>query len=226
MITGPPTMPTLTPLKAKPPLPPPGTGPGPGRVEVLIREARRRRRHRWMAGLLCGLAVGGGFASAVVRDSSPVGASGKLASGPGGSPENVALGSSGPCASALSYGPLPTWARAGFHPADTAMPYVLGAKGDIVAILWARSSPLVSPPLPNRNNKILWVSRASLTTSSNLVISARRLDGSRPVGAVQRRVVMGGPGPSGIDMPLRGCWQFTLTWSGHRDVVDLAYSGA
>ncbi len=67
---------------------------------------------------------------------------------------------------------------------------------------------------------------APLNDSSNLVISARRLAGTRPVGAVQRRVVMGGPGPSGIDMPVRGCWQFTLTWSGHRDAVDLLYSGS
>ena len=61
----------------------------------------------------------------------------------------------------MSYGPLPVWARAGFHPADVAMPYVLGAHGEIVAVLWARHDPLYSPPKPGRTNKILWVSRSS-----------------------------------------------------------------
>ncbi len=217
-------MATLTPPQAKPPLRPPGTGPGPGPVEVLIREARRRRRHRWMAGTLCALVVGGAGAWAAVRDASP-GANGHLASISGGALATAPPATSSPCASPLSYGPLPMWARAGFHPSDTPMPYVLGAKGEIVAILWARRSPLSAPPLPDRNNKILWVSRAPLNDTSNLVISARRLVGTRPEGAVQRRVVMGGPGPSGIDMPARGCWQFSLTWSGHHDDVDLPYSG-
>lgn len=216
---------TLTLLKGQAPLPPPGPGPGPGPIEMLIREARRRRRRRWVAGMSA-LVVGGAGAWVVLRGGSSVGASGQPASASGRAPDGAALAASSPCASSLKYGPLPTWARAGFHPADTAMPYVLGAKGDIVAILWARRSPLRAPPLPDRNNKILWVSRAPLNDSSNLVISARRLAGTRPVGAVQRRVVMGGPGPSGIDMPVRGCWQFTLTWSGDRDAVDLLYSGS
>lgn len=49
------------------------------------------------------------------------------------------------------------------------------------------------------------------------------LDGTA-VGPVQRRTVGGGPGPSIIDMPTAGCWQFTLRWSGHTDTVDLPYA--
>ena len=211
---------TLTPPKAKPALPLLGAEPMP--VEVLIREARRRRRRRWVAGIFCALVVGGTGAWAELRSGWP--ASGQQAK-PGASPDGAALAPSNLCPSSVSYGPLPTWARAGFHPADMAMPYVLGAKGDIVAVLWSRRSPLVAPPLRSRNNKILWVSRLPVSGGSNLVISARRLAGNRLVGAVQRRVVIGGPGPSGIDMPVRGCWQFTLGWSGYHDTVDLPYSG-
>jgi hypothetical protein len=39
------------------------------------------------------------------------------------------------------------------------MPYVMGDRGDIVAILWADYDPLHTPPQANINNKILWVSK-------------------------------------------------------------------
>jgi hypothetical protein len=131
---------------------------------------------------------------------------------------------SSPCSADIRYGTLPIWAQAGFNPADQPMPYVLGARGGIVAILWARHDPLLSPPSPDRRNKILWVSRLSLQPLSNLQITARHVVGTTPVGPVERRVVLGGPGPSGIDMPSAGCWQFSLRWSGHMDQVDLEYS--
>jgi hypothetical protein len=82
----------------------------------------------------------------------------------------------------------------------------------------------VSPPVPGRNNKILWVSKVPDLTRSNLEISARRLVGGQEVGPVVRRTVAGGPGPSGIDMPQAGCWRFTLRWSGVQDVVALDYA--
>jgi hypothetical protein len=118
-----------------------------------------------------------------------------------------------------------------------AMPYALGARGDIVAVLWARHDPLVNgarihapptplvvPAPPNRNNKILWVSKLPVPAGSTLEITARRLADGTAVGPVQRRTVGGGPGPSIIDMPTAGCWQFTLRWSGHTDTVDLPYA--
>jgi hypothetical protein len=104
------------------------------------------------------------------------------------------------------------------------MPYVLGAHGDIIAVLWARHDPLITPTPPGRNNKILWVSKLSGPVGSDLEITARRLTGGTPVGPVQRRTVAGGPGPSLIDMPTAGCWQFTLRWGGHTDTVDLPYA--
>jgi hypothetical protein len=100
----------------------------------------------------------------------------------------------------------------------------LGAGGVIVAVLWARHDPLVTPTPPDRGNKILWVSKLPLSGGSPLQITARQLIGVTAVGSVQRRTVAGGPGPSLIDMPTAGCWQFTLRWSGHVDTVDLPYA--
>jgi hypothetical protein len=130
----------------------------------------------------------------------------------------------GPCRSDVRYSPLPTWARGGFSPPGQPVSHVLGARDDIVAIVWGRHDPLVSPALPDRRNKILWVSRLPLRTGSNLQIKARRIVRLVPVGPVQRTQVVGGPGPSGINMPSPGCWLFELSWSGHIDSVALEYS--
>ena len=216
-------MATLTLLKARAPLPPPGTGPGPGPIEMVIREARRRRRRRWTAGI-CILVIGAAGAWVVLRGGSSVGewaARPPRRAGPAG----AALAGTSPCTSSLRYGPLPTW----LERASTLLTPRCPMFWEPRVTSWpscGRAFAVTAPPLPGRNNKILWVSRVPLNDTSNLVISARRLAGTRPVGAVQRRVVMGGPGPSGIDMPVRGCWQFSLTWSGHHDAVDLAYSGS
>jgi hypothetical protein len=187
-------------------------------ADALIAEARARRHRRWLVGLLCVALVMAAAAAWIGRGAA------RRPAGPAGTTANAQLTAATSCASAMTYGPLPEWARGGFHPADQPMLYVLGARGDIVAVLWARHDPLYSPPKPGRGNKILWVSRVSLSTYSNLEITARRLVGGSAVGPVVRRVVMGGPGPSGIDMPQAGCWQFTLRWSGHQDSVDLPYT--
>jgi hypothetical protein len=104
------------------------------------------------------------------------------------------------------------------------MPHVIGAKGDIVAILWALHDPLVTPVPANRNDKILWVSKVTDQPGSNLQITARRLTSSGASGPAVQRTVIGGPGPSSVEMPTAGCWQFTLRWSGHVDTLDLSYA--
>ena len=123
------------------------------------------------------------------------------------------------CAGQPPVSPLPVWARAGFSPADQAMPHVLGEAGNIVAILWAKRDALHSPPLQDRSNKILWVSRLPLTGPGPLVIKAT-LAGSARTAAVS---VPGGPGPSIIDLPMSGCWTFHLRWPGHTDELKLRY---
>lgn len=185
-------------------------------AEALIKEARRRRRRRWIRGVGAVLLVAAGTTT-WIRLAHPA-AVPRAATATASRPATA-----GTCASALAYGPLPAWARSGFSPPTVAMPYVLGAQGDIVAVLWARHDPLVTPTPPGRANKILWVSKL-LQSGSSLQITAQRLAGGTTVGPIERRTVAGGPGPSTIDMPTAGCWQFTLRWGGHTDTVTLPYA--
>lgn len=115
--------------------------------------------------------------------------------------------------------PLPEWARTGFTPPDQAVPYVLGDRGDMVAILWDTHHPLKAPPTEGENNKILWVARVG-AADGPLEIRAT-LEGT---GETVTRVVSPAPGPSGIDLPSPGCWSLDLTWGGHRDHVMLGYA--
>jgi hypothetical protein len=123
------------------------------------------------------------------------------------------------CAGQPPVSPLPVWARSGFSPADLAMPHVMGEAGNIVAILWATRDALHSPPLHDRSNKILWVSRVPLVAPDPLIITAT-LTGSTRTATVS---VPGGPGPSIIDLPEPGCWTLHLSWSGHTDELKLRY---
>jgi hypothetical protein len=123
------------------------------------------------------------------------------------------------CAGQPPVSPLPLWARSGFSPPDQAMPHVMGEAGNIVAILWADRDALHSPSLPDRNNKILWVSRIPITVPDPLVITATLAGGTRAVTVS----VPGGPGPSIIDLPAPGCWTFHLSRSGHTDDLKLRY---
>ena len=96
------------------------------------------------------------------------------------------------------------------------MPHVVGAAGNIVAILWAARNALHAPALPNRRNKILWVSRLSsgpMTIRATLADSPRTATVNLP----------NGPGPSYVDMPAPGCWTLHLSWSGHTDQLSLRY---
>ncbi len=95
----------------------------------------------------------------------------------------------------------------------------MGAQGSIVAILWAPKDALRAPPLPNRNNKILWVSKLRVVPMSPLKIRATLVG----TGQTVTREVPGGPGPSIINMPVAGCWILALSWSGHTDQVRLSY---
>src|SRR5881394_657940 len=74
------------------------------------------------------------------------------------------------CDAKVTTGALPAWARSGFTPPDQPMPYVLGAGGDIVGVLFGQ--PLTAPPRPDRDNKILWVSRPD-SRGGSLRIEAR-----------------------------------------------------
>jgi hypothetical protein len=119
-----------------------------------------------------------------------------------------------PCGT-VQRGVLPEWARTGFSDPEPRIAHVMGRSGRITAILFGE--PLQAGSGPDRRNKILWVARDAVQPLSDLVIDARAGDGRRA-----RRVVAGGPGPSGIELPA-GCWHITLRWSGRQDSLDLRY---
>ena len=125
------------------------------------------------------------------------------------------------CHSVVHKGVLPTWARTGFSDPRPRLPHVIGRSGEIAALVFGY--PLRSPPVKDRSNKILWVSRRQVRALSDLRIRAQRMEGRRRVGRPVTRVVVGGPGPSGIDLPAPGCWRLTLRWSGRTDQLDLRY---
>ena len=115
---------------------------------------------------------------------------------------------------------LPEWAREGFTDPEPSPPHTDGSSGEIVAVLFGY--PLTYPPRPDTNNKILWVAK-DMTSASDLAISAQLMDGAAAVGVSVDRTVLGGPGPSVVDLPAVGCWRLTLDWGDQTDSLDLEY---
>src|SRR5260221_12853419 len=81
------------------------------------------------------------------------------------------------CAGQPPVSPLPVWARSGFPPPDIAMPHVMGAAGNIVALLRETPNAPPAPPLPARAHKILW---APPVSPGPLAIRATWAAGTRP----------------------------------------------
>jgi hypothetical protein len=133
-----------------------------------------------------------------------------------------AAAATAPCRAEVSQGVLPEWARTGFSDSRPRMPHTLGRAHRIVAIIFGY--PLLAPPGKERSNKILWVSRSAMRPVSDLRIRAQKMHGWRRIGRQEVRVVRGGPGPSGINLPSPGCWRLSLTWSGRSDTLDLRYN--
>ncbi|MFI5287639.1 MAG: hypothetical protein ACHQ4F_15160 [Candidatus Dormibacteria bacterium] len=74
-------------------------------------------------------------------------------------------------------------------------------------------------------NKILWAMGLP-RDGSDLVITAHPLTASKPVITETLRddSYPGEIYPDGLAAPAPGCWQLTLSWSGHHAVVDLSYT--
>lgn len=129
------------------------------------------------------------------------------------------------CLARRSNGPLPEWARGGFHPAGVSIGHVMGVRGTIVAILWGGpKTSLYAPPRTDQHNKILWVARRPLPVMSPSPMTIRAtLNGSHLVAS---RVLPDGPGPSYVNLPAPGCWTLNLSWAGLQDQVALWYTAS
>jgi hypothetical protein len=163
-------------------------------------QLRRRRRVLVGAVVVVALVLGGGVTAALVRGTSD---------------STTSTVASGACRAVVSDGVIPPWATAGFSDPHPAVPHVMSAKGEMVAILFGGT--LYSPPSKDVNNKILWVTRPS-PNSGPLHIDAA-LAGTD----IHARRSLGAPGPSYVDLPQPGCWHLTLRWGKHVDTMDLEY---
>ncbi len=174
---------------------------------------RRARRRTAVAGSALAVLLVAGTSTAVLAGRSGDGTAPPAAGASTAAAPPAATGCPAP-----ETGVLPEWAWGGFSdPEAGGVPFVRGAEGDIVAILFG---PLLSPPVPDRGNKILWVPRVYPPGPTPLVIDAR-LDGTTEV---VRRELPQGPGPSGVDLPKPGCWHLQLRWGGATDSLSLRYT--
>ena len=122
------------------------------------------------------------------------------------------------CQTSVDTGVLPNWALGGFSSASAAtIAHVLGQHGQIVAVLF--NNPPRANGDPRVENKILWVSKPAPTGD---ILKIRGI--LEPGAMTMSWAVAGGPGPSGINFPEAGCWDLTLSWSGHTDTMAIPAS--
>jgi hypothetical protein len=115
----------------------------------------------------------------------------------------------------------PRWAQSAQPP---PIHYAVAEHGNAVGYLFGY--PLViAAHQKQENDKILWVVRLP-RNGQPLHITGHRLNAPRP-GLAMTFPDNSGPGeiyPSSVAAPLPGCWQFTLTWDGHTDAIDLPFA--
>jgi hypothetical protein len=121
------------------------------------------------------------------------------------------------CDAGISRDALPEWARDGFNYDGSGVPHRLGDQGGLMAILFAY--PPVADPVDG--TKILWVSRLPVETAAPLTIAGVRTGD----GLTSAQELPNGAGPSSVKIPEPGCWDLTLTWSGHIDHMRLRFGG-
>jgi hypothetical protein len=176
-----------------------GPEPGAPPVEQIVRAGRRRARRvriTQVAGTVTAVAA---VATAVWWGVHPQ--------------DGPLLAATPTCPAVVPEGVLPAWARGGFSAPEPVMPYVLGERGEIVAILWP---DLAAPPPAGHANKILWVAREPIVEPFTIT--------ARLGTAVVTSTVQTGPGPSTFDVPGPGCWTFDLRWGRNQDTLVLPYS--
>jgi hypothetical protein len=101
------------------------------------------------------------------------------------------------------------------------VPYALAHPGIAAGFLFGY--PLRVVPPGTNSNKILWV--VGTTRTGDLTIDGHPLGASTPT-VRYTQPPNSGPGeiyPSGVEVPVAGCWQFTLRWSGQVAEIELDY---
>jgi hypothetical protein len=127
---------------------------------------------------------------------------------------------SGGCgATPLLQGSAPGWASSANPP---PIRYALAERGQVAGFLFGY--PLMAGNPQPYSDKVLWVV-ASPRDGLPLRLTGHPLGAATPV-VSSTWSADSTPGeiyPSEIVAPSPGCWQFTLSWNGHTDTVDLWY---
>jgi hypothetical protein len=121
----------------------------------------------------------------------------------------------------LYRGASQSWTKTAGAPVELVQ--ATSRKGDAAAFIFGY--PLRAGHPENPSNKILWVVRQP-REGSDLLISSHSVAQLQPIVTV-RETADSSPGeiyPSIVDVPSRGCWQFTLQWHGHTDAISLPYT--
>lgn len=135
-------------------------------------------------------------------------------------PVQGAAHASGGCgATPLHLGSAPRWASSANPP---PIRYALAERGQAAGFLFGY--PLMAGNPQPYSDKILWIV-ASPRGGMPLQLTGHPLHAARPV-VSSTWPADSSPGeiyPSDIEVPAPGCWQFTLSWNGHADTIDLWY---
>ena len=133
--------------------------------------------------------------------------------------QGAAITSGGCGATPLLRGSAPGWASSADPP---LIRYALARRAQAAGFLFGY--PLMAGNPQPYSDKILWVV-ASPRDGMPLRLTGHPLNAVKPV-VSSTWPADSAPGqiyPSEIEVPAPGCWQFTLSWNGHTDTVDLWY---
>lgn len=133
--------------------------------------------------------------------------------------QGAAITSGGCGATPLLLGSAPGWASSADPPPTR---YALAERAPAAGFLFGY--PLMAGNPRPYSDKILWVV-ASPRDGMPLRLRGHPLNAVKPV-VSSTWPADSTPGqiyPSEIEVPAPGCWQFTLSWNGHTDTVDLWY---
>ena len=133
--------------------------------------------------------------------------------------QGAAYASGGCGATPLLLGSAPRWASSANPP---PIRYALAERGQAAGFLFGY--PLMAGNPQPFSDKILWIV-ASPRGGMPLRLTGHPLHAARPV-VSSTWPADSTPGeiyPSEIEVPAPGCWQFTLSWNGHTDTIDLWY---